>query len=188
MMFSQEENDCPIVDIAAYVDGELSPEREIEMELHFAGCGPCLFELNEQKRFLRELESALHSESVLELPPDFTRHVVANAESAVSGLRRPGERYNALFICVCLSLFALFATGSESGRVIAGATQLADQLAAVAGFFGHLVYSIFLGVVIILRAIATQGGINSLAVLALFSIGILALTAISRRMVRIGRA
>ncbi len=187
MMFTELKKDCPINDIAAYLDGELSAALEIEMEMHFASCGPCLFELNEQKRFLQVLESTLHRENELELPPDFTRHVVANAESAVSGLRRPGERYNALFICVCLSLFVLFATGSDSGRVIAAASQIADQFAAVAGFFGHLIYSLFLGVVIILRAIATQGGIDSLAVLTLFPIVILALTAVSRRMVRISR-
>lgn len=186
-MISDRQNYCPTADIAAYVDGELSASRELEMELHIASCAPCLTELNEQKRFLRELEFTLHNESDIKLPPDFTRHIVANAESTVSGLRRPAERYKALFICVCLSSFVLFSMAPDYGRVVSGATQIADQVGAVAAFFGHLVYSLFLGVVIILRAIAAQGS-DFFAIVALFGAVVLALTAVSKRVVRIGRA
>ncbi len=186
-MVNELKSDCPINDIAAYIDGELSTIREIELDVHFAACESCLFELNEQKRFLREIESSLHNEHDMELPSNFTKVVVANAESAVSGLRRPGERFNALFVCVSLGLFVLFAVGPEAGKVIAGVADFADQSAAVAGFFGHLIYSLFLGVVIILRAVASQGSVNSLSVLALVSIVILALTAVSKKVVRIRR-
>ncbi len=186
-MVNELKNDCPFDDLAAYIDGELSSAGEIELEAHLASCQSCSFELNEQKRFLRELESSLHSEPNLELPANFTKLVVANAESTVSGLRRPGERFNALFICITLGLFVLFASGAEASRVIAGISHFADQFAAVAGFFGHLVYSLFLGIVIILRTIAAQGSVDSLSVLALFSIVILTLTAVSKRVLRIPR-
>jgi anti-sigma factor RsiW len=186
-MVNESNKQCLTQDIAAYIDGELSPALEIELEMHIASCEPCLFEVNEQKRFLRELESSLHYENDLELPANFTKVVVANAESSVSGLRRPSERYYALIVSLTLSLFVLIAVGPEAGKAIAGVAHLADQVGAVAGFFGHSVYSLFLGVVIILRAIASQGSVDSMSLLALFSLVILTLTAVSRKAVRIRR-
>lgn len=186
-MVNESKKGCPNHDIAAYIDGELSPALEIELEMHFAACEPCLFEVNEQKRFLRELESSLHYENDLELPSNFTKVVVANAESSVSGLRRPRERYYALIVTLTLGLFVLIAVGPEAGKVMAGVAHLADQVAAVAGFFGHLVYSLFLGVVIILRALALQGSLDSFSLLALLSIVILTLTAVSKKAARIRR-
>lgn len=188
MMINETKKACLTDDIAAYVDGELTPDREIEMDIHFAACSACLNELNEQKRFLRQLEFSLHEEQHVELPANFTKLVVANAESTVSGLRRPGERYNALFICVGLSLFVLFASGAEAGRVLSGLTQLADQMTAVVSFFGHLVYSLFLGVVIVLRTLGSHVSIDALSILALLSICVLIVTALSRRVLRAGRA
>jgi anti-sigma factor RsiW len=187
MMIDALTKDCPTLDIAAYIDGELTPSREIEMDMHFANCGPCQSELNEQKRFLHELESSLHYEQPIELPPNFTKQVVANAESSVSGLRRPSERYNALFICVSLGLFVLFASGLESDKVIAGIIQVADQCAAVGSFFGHLIYSLFLGIVIVLRTIGSNGNLGALSILALLSISVLILTAVSKRILRMRR-
>ncbi len=187
MMIDEVKMECPTLDIAAYVDGELAPTQELEMDVHFAACEPCRLELNEQKRFLRQLESSLHDERQIELPANFTKLVVTNAESSVSGLRRPGERYNALFICVSLGLFVLFASGAESQKVISGITQIADQFAAVASFFGHLIYSLFLGVVIILRTVGTHDSLGSLLVLALLSISVVVLTGLSRRVLRTGR-
>ncbi len=186
-MVNESKKGCPTQDIAAYIDGELSPALEIELEMHIAACGSCFSEVNGQKRFLRELESSLLYENDLELPTNFTKVVVANAESSVSGLRRPSERYYALIVCLSLGLFVLIAVGPDAGKVIVGISHLADQFAAVAGFFGHLVYSLFLGVVIVLRAVASQGSVNSLSLLALFSLVILTLTAVSKKAVRIRR-
>src|SRR5436190_12740079 len=110
-------NTCPIDEISAYIDGELDAAREFEMDLHFAGCQTCACELNEQKNFLRNLDVSLGHDREVELPPNFTKLIVANAESTVSGLRRPRERFNALFICSGLLLFVLFATGAEAGKL-----------------------------------------------------------------------
>ena len=97
---------CPLDDIASYVDGELSPDEETEFEAHLAGCETCRTELNHQKEFLFALSSSLESENDIPLPKDFTRTIVANAESRVSGLRRPRERFTAIFICAVLFIFA----------------------------------------------------------------------------------
>src|SRR2546421_46883 len=111
---------CPLDEIASYIDGELDAPREMELDAHFSQCAACSDELNLQKQFLCSLESSLKHESELELPPNFTKQIVANAESTVSGLRRPRERFNALFICAGLMLFILFALGPDAGRVIDG--------------------------------------------------------------------
>src|SRR5690349_12215641 len=107
---------CPSYEIAAYIDGELDQSRELELSMHFAACDVCSQELNQQKQFLCELDAGLKGE--IELPSDFAKTVIANAESTVSGLRRPRERFNALFICAALSLFALFALGPDAGKVL----------------------------------------------------------------------
>ena len=152
--FDIEKDSCPSFEIAAYLDGELAAHRELELESHFTSCTACLKELNHQKNFLNQLNSRLSSENEIELPKDFTRQIVANAESSVAGLRRPRERFNAFFIIAALLLFVLFALGAEAGNVFAGFTGVLEQTAAVGGFFGRIVYSFFVGVVVVLRTLA----------------------------------
>lgn len=180
--------ECLSDEIAAYIDGELEPQRELELEMHMADCAFCRSELNEQKRFLRELDASLKGENDLVLPDDFTRLIVTNAESNVSGLRRPGERFNAFFICAGLALFVLFAIGPDASAMAAGLSQVMDQSLAVGGFFGHLVYSLFLGVVIILRSTAAQVDLGTVYALAMSVVIVLSLTAASKRAAKIRRA
>ena len=147
---------CPSADISAYLDGELSPQREIELEKHFAGCPVCSEELNIQKTILCAISSSLENEREIELPENFTKVVVANAESRVSGLRRPRERYNAVFICAGLFFFCLFALGADSTKFFGAAVQVFDQIAAVGVFVAHVAYDLAIGAVIILRSITSQ--------------------------------
>ena len=149
-----EDIGCPSYEIAAYIDGELDLSREMEFELHLTKCDLCSVELNRQKHFLCTLNASLMQENDIELPPDFAKKIVVSAESEVSGLRRPRERFNAVFICVTLSLFTLFAVGAGSGAVFGGISSTFEQIAAVGGFFGHIVYSFLVGVVVVLRAVA----------------------------------
>jgi anti-sigma factor RsiW len=157
---------CPSDEISAYIDGELSAARELELDLHFTSCKACNNDLNDLKQFLRGLDDTLRFEGDLDLPKDFTKVVVANAESSVTGLRRPRERFNAIFICAALSLFILFALGAQ-------AQTLLEQTTAVAGFFGHLVYSFFIGLAIIVRSVASQSefGPSALAFLSVLFAG-----------------
>lgn len=147
---------CPTDEIAAYIDGELNQSRELELDVHFAGCSKCTADLNDQKQFLQSLDLSLKQDKEIDLPENFTKVVVANAESNVSGLRRPSERYNALFVCAGLLLFVLFALGADATRLFDGVVSFAEQVAAVGGFFGHLIYSFFVGLTIIVRSVASQ--------------------------------
>ena len=147
---------CPADEISAYIDAELSPARELELESHFLVCERCSEELVLQKRFLCGLNSSMQREGEVDLPHDFARHLVANAESTVAGLRRPRERYNAIFICAAMLLFGLCALGSDAGSVFTGVGVAFEQVSAVGGFFARVVYSIFLGFAIIIRSLAAQ--------------------------------
>lgn len=155
-------SECPSVDICAYIDGELSPQREIELEQHFAGCPVCTEELNIQKKILFAISSSLENEPEIELPKNFTKVIVANAESRVSGLRRPKERYNAVFICCGLFLFCLFASGADASRFFATTFDLFEKVAAVGAFAAHVAYDFGIGAVIILRSISSQFLSNSI--------------------------
>ena len=166
MIVKSSFNMCPTGEISAYIDGEIDTARESEMDAHFAGCEVCLRELNEQKLFLRHLDANLGYERDIELPVDFAKAIVANAESTVSGLRRPREIFNASFICAGLALFALFAMGADAGRLFQGLSVLVEQGAAVASFFGHMIYSIFVGIAIVIRAIAGQFRVDVATILA----------------------
>ena len=179
---------CPSDEIASYIDGELDRACELELDAHFSECAICADELNQQKQFLCHLDSSLKQERELDLPANFTKTIVANAESTVSGLRRPRERFNAIFICAGLFLFVLFALGTDASRVLDGVWVVFDQIMAVGGFFGHLVYSIFIGVSIILRSFAAQVRIDVvIAVVFTATVGV-SLMFISRRVLRMRRA
>ena len=179
---------CPADEIAAYIDGEIGEARELELETHFAVCEVCMLELNQQKQFLCSLNSSLKQEGDLELPANFAKLIVANAESTVSGLRVERERYNALFICAALALFGLFALGADAGRMFGLASGVVEQIAAVGGFFGRLVYSIFVGVAVILRSIAAPFDTNVSLVVAFGSVLAASLMLVSRELLRFRRA
>ena len=183
----QQNFECPTDEIAAYIDGEMDAGREFELETHLVGCEICSVELNQQKQFLCGLNSSLKHEGEIELPANFTKLIVANAESSVTGLRRPRERFNAIFICAGLFLFALFALGAEAGRVFDGVSNIFDQITAIGGFFGHLVYSVFVGVVVVVRSFAAQFRIDSAMAALAAGFFAVSLMLISRRVMRLLR-
>ena len=166
-------------DIAAYIDGELLPREELELASHLTVCGECRKEINEQKKLLCVLGFALENEKEIELPKNFTKIVVANAESKVSGLRRPQERSTALFVCAALFLLVLLGLGRETETVWNTFADFAEQFLVVAGFAFHLFYDIALGTAIVFRSVGSHLIYNSTVSLALtvviFSFSLLAL-------------
>lgn len=149
-------NVCPRAEIAEYVDGELTPHAELELELHFLGCEVCARELNEQKKLLNALDCALENEKPLELPENFAKVVVTNAESRVSGLRRRKERYNALLICAALFLLVILGLGSDTEAMLGAGSRIIEQTLAVGNFFGHIVYDFAIGLSVILKSLCFQ--------------------------------
>lgn len=180
---------CPSPDISAYLDGELAEGAELVLEMHLADCRLCSDELNLQKSFLNALGSSLDAEKGIDLPSGFTKAVVANAESRVSGLRKPHERRNAAFICMALVGTAFLALGSSTETAFAAAAGLAESIFAVAASAGHFVYDIALGSAIVFRSLASAFVFNSAAASAsLLFVFVLSLYIFSRLLGRFRRA
>jgi len=175
-------------DLAAYIDGELPPREELDLEMHLAVCKDCGDELNEQKKLLQALDYALEGEREIELPANFTRVVVANAESKVCGLRRPQERFRALFVCAALFLLVLLGLGGETKTVFNTFAKFGEQFLAVGGFLWNLIYDVAFGTAIVLRSLSQHLVSNpnfSLAVLlGLFFVSLIALSRFVLRSVR----
>ncbi|MCY7346991.1 MAG: zf-HC2 domain-containing protein [Pyrinomonadaceae bacterium] len=176
-------------DIAAYIDGELPPREELELEMHLEVCRHCSDELNEQKKFLLALGHALETETPIELPENFTRIVVANAESKVSGLRRPQERAKALFACASLFLLVVLGLGRETKATFEAFGKFAEQFLAVGGFVWNLVYDAAFATAIILRSLSHQVANNSsVSLTILLGLVFILLAVFSRIIIRLHRA
>lgn len=171
-------------DLAAYVDGELSPREELILEAHLAVCAACRTELNEQKKMLCALNFALEDETDFPMPANFTEIVVANAESKVSGLRRPQERSKALLVCAVLFTLGLSSLGGETQTILRSFADFAEQFLVVGKFALHLFYDIALGAAIILRATSSHLVSDAAAWLAVIAFGIIC-AALLRFIVRI---
>jgi hypothetical protein len=146
--------DCPSIEIAAYIDGELTPDAELELESHLAHCRTCSDELNLQKQFVNALNGSL--KRAPELPKDFAKRIVANAESGVSGLRRGKERVNAMFVCAALFFFVMFTLGASAPGAFSSFFGTLSGVYAVFSFVFHLIFDISEGIVILLRAFISQ--------------------------------
>jgi anti-sigma factor RsiW len=184
----QFEFDCPSAEISLYIDGELTPARELELEKHFAVCETCLAELNLQKKFLIALDHALEGEEI-DLPTNFTQVVVANAESHVSGLRRPSERMNAFFVCSGLFLIIVFAIGASGSNTAFDAFFVViEKAVAVGSFIAHAAYDIAIGAVIIIRSLTSRLVLDSPLTLLLPGVAAVYLYVASRLIALINRS
>lgn len=148
------ENSCRVSEIADYLDGELSAKSENEIELHLLACKICRNELNFQKQFLTALDFEL--KDLPELPADFTKTTIINAESSVQGLRCRGERSRAVFICAGLFLLIILGLGSETKSVFSAFGHILNQILAVGGFVLHFLFDLTVGLTVILKFIGHQ--------------------------------
>ena len=175
-------------DLAAYIDGELSSREELELEMHLAVCLSCKSELNEQKKLLCALDFALENEKEIELPENFTKIIITNVESKVSGLRSPRERFRAFFVCAILFLLGILGLGGETGAALNTFVKFTDQIFAVGVFVFHLFYDISIGTAVILRSFSHHLFSNSASPSAfLAAVLLVSLFLISRLFVRYNR-
>lgn len=173
---------CPRAEIAAYLDGELTSLDELYLEQHFAVCKTCLAELNLQKQLLSALDFAFEERNEIELPENFTKVVVAKAESRVCGLRSKKERFWALSICSGLFLLTIIGLGADFNQVFATFTALGRQVFTLAGFINHLIFDVTVGIAIILRSLSQKvvfsSGFTLLAIVCLIAVTCLSFTRI----------
>jgi hypothetical protein len=122
------------------------------------------------------------------MPANFTRIVVANAESKVSGLRRPQERFKALFVCAALFLLTLLGFGGETRTVFYAFGKLAEQFFAVGNFFWNLIYSVAVGTGVVLRSLGHllvfDFGFSFAVLIGIFIVSLIFLSRFMTRMSR----
>lgn len=108
-MKAKENKKCPLPEIGAYIDGELSRQEEFLLEQHLANCSICFRELNEQKSLFCILDSALKEnptkENYLTDLPDLSKSFIVHAESTVSGLKNRGFLHKVTFFLLLLLVY-----------------------------------------------------------------------------------
>jgi anti-sigma factor RsiW len=143
---------CPAEEISAYIDGELAAEVELALERHLGACEICRSELNDQKGFLIALSDTLEREAPIELPENFTRSVVVNAESKVSGLRDRKQHSSAFLIGGLLLILAVVAVGSFTG-VFSPLTLAVEKLLALGAAIVQVVADLLYAIAAMFRSI-----------------------------------
>ncbi len=146
---------CETEKIAAFIDGDLEPEVVAELETHIKQCSRCTSELQAQRLFMCELDSALASRFELAVPENFARVVAVHAESDMRGVRDAKEHTRALRFCIILGLAAFALLGVASSKaVILSVRSFAGKVFGVLGFFGRTAFDAAAGSTVISRVVS----------------------------------
>jgi hypothetical protein len=146
---------CETESIAAYIDGELDSDREAALEEHLKQCPSCATELQTQRIFMCELDSALASRFELAVPANFAQVVAAHAESDMHGVRNLAEHKRALRFCIILGLAAFALLGvAASKAVLLNVRLMAGKVFGVLGFFAKTTFDAASGLTVISRVVS----------------------------------
>lgn len=146
---------CETEKIAALIDGDLDPAELAALEEHIEHCSRCTSELQAQRLFMCELDSALASQFELEVPPNFARVVAVHAESDMRGVRDRKEHTKALRFCIILGLaaFALLGVASSEAVILSG-RSIAGKVVGVFGIFGRTTFDAAAGFSVASRVVS----------------------------------
>lgn len=146
---------CETENIAAYIDGELEADRRAALEEHLKQCPSCASELQTQRLFMCELDSALATRFELAVPPNFAQVVAVHAESDMRGVRNVAEHKRALRFCIILGLAAFALLGvATSKAVIFSVRSMAGKVFGVVGFFAKTTFDAASGFTVISRVVS----------------------------------
>ena len=152
---STNQNICVTEHIAAYVDGELESSQRTAFEEHIKQCSRCASELQAQRRFMCELDSALASPFDLAVPQNFAQVVAVHAESDMRGVRNRSEHTRALRFCIILGLGAFALLGVASSKaVILNVRSVAEKVFGVFGLFVRTIFDAAAGFTVISRVVS----------------------------------
>lgn len=146
---------CETENIAAYIDGELDTARRAALEEHLKQCASCAAELQTQRIFMCELNSALANRYELAVPPNFAQVVAVHAESDMRGVRNLAEHKRALRFCIILGLAAFALLGvATSKAVVLNVRSMAGKVFGVASLFAKTTFDAASGVTVISRVVS----------------------------------
>jgi hypothetical protein len=178
---SASNSTCETEKIAALIEGDLEPSERVALEEHLRHCSRCSSELQAQRLFMCELDSALASPFELAVPPNFARVVAVHAESDMRGVRDRKEHTKALRFCIILGLAAFALLGVASSKaVILRVGSVAGKVFGILGIFARTTFDAAAGFTVISRVVS-RGLISDsrLAGLAVLLLVILAIAALS---------
>jgi anti-sigma factor RsiW len=180
---------CDSENIAAYIEGDLDPTLRGTLELHFKECGPCASELQEQRQFMCELDSALAGSVELAVPPNFAQVVAVHAASDMRGVRDSSEHARALRYCLVLGLAAFALLGFASSKaVVLSVKSVAAKVFAFFSFFAEAAFNALTGAVLIARVVSRNLFVDSRSTgLAALLFVVLAFIGLSRLIARYHR-
>jgi putative zinc finger protein len=149
---------CESAKIAAFIDGELGPAEHLFVAEHIEQCSGCTAELQNQRQFMCELDSAFSGSFDLPVPPNFAEVVAVRAESDMRGVRDRTEHRKALLFCAMLALSAFALLGaSTSESVIRNVQSILNKVLGILELFGKAIYDAAAGFTVILRVLS--GGV-----------------------------
>lgn len=180
---------CEPENIAAYIEGDLHPSARLALEEHLKQCDSCVLELQEQRRFMCELDSAFSSSFDLAVPPNFAQVVAVRAESDMRGVRNTAEHKRALQFCILLGLAAFVFLGAAASKAeIAGAATSINKAAGILGLVARTIYEAAAGLASMARLLTRSLMASSpLAGLAALLIIVAAVGLLSRLIIRYHR-
>lgn len=146
---------CETQSIAAYIDGDLEPKQLTVFEDHLKECKQCASELQAQRLFMCELESALASPFAPAVPANFAQVVTVNAESDMRGARDAAEQRRALQFCLILGLAAFALLGfAYSKTLLLNAQVAATRGLGALGFLAKTIFDAAAGFVVLTRVVS----------------------------------
>ena len=134
-------HNCEPETIASFIEGDLDPAFRTSLEEHFKQCETCAHELQQQRLFMCELDSAFARPFDLAVPRNFARVVAVKAESDMSGARDTTEHKRALKFCVLLSVAAFILMGAAASK--AEIAELFSVVGKAAGVFSLVVRAFY---------------------------------------------
>jgi hypothetical protein len=151
---SIEDQECPLEEVAAYLDGELDGAALETFEAHLQTCAHCATELRAQRQLLCTLDFAFNESRAFELPHDFTRVVAAHAEHDLSGMRRKSERRRAIQLCAILALVSFGLLGAAARALVFDPVRSFFRVAgSLLGLLWQTVFDAGTGVAVIIRVV-----------------------------------
>lgn len=168
---------CEPENIAAYIEGDLNPSARIALEEHLQQCESCVMELQEQRRFMCELDSAFSNRFELAVPPNFAQVVAVHAESDMRGVRNTAEHKRALQFCILLGLAAFVFLGAAASKAeIAGAATAIGRAAGILSLVGRTIYEAAMGLAsmarLLSRSLMTSSPIVGLTAFLLIAVAV----------------
>jgi len=146
---------CEPENIAAYIEGDLDSAARLGLEEHLEHCDHCVLELQEQRRFMCELDSAFRTPFELAVPPNFAQVVAVHAASDMRGVRNTAEHKRALQFCILLGLAAFILLGAAASKAeIADAAAAVSKAAGIVGLVARTVYEAVAGLASMARLLS----------------------------------